>query len=267
MAHRTRVRPAKAEASPHPSDGATSKPRDSAAELKANSYVRGQMTATSFFAAQRVVMAAEKRGAAPLVDNWDGLTDRLQAFGAKVNGGDMTEVERMLAHQAVALQSIFTRLVEGAMSAEMVSSFDLNLRYGLRAQAQCRATLETLAAIKNPSVVFARQANLTTGPQQINNGVAPRARGGSVEFDQTEQSGGQHELRQDGGTSALALGDDSPMAPMGAIDGAADAGRQGAVLSQRMEGRHAGSAAAGRPGPARSAEVRRATVTQAQESK
>jgi hypothetical protein len=43
------------------------------------------------------------------------------------------------------------------------------MRYGLRAQAQCRATLETLAAIKNPPTVFARQANIANGPQQVNN--------------------------------------------------------------------------------------------------
>lgn len=33
-----------------------------------------------------------------------------------------------------------------------------------------RATLETLAAIKNPPMVYPRQANLTTGPQQVNGG-------------------------------------------------------------------------------------------------
>jgi len=40
---------------------------------------------------------------------------------------------------------------------------------------------ETLAAIKNPPTVSARQANIANGPQQVNNGVpalpeAPRAR-------------------------------------------------------------------------------------------
>lgn len=40
-------------------------------------------------------------------------------------------------------------------------------RMALKAQNQCRMTLETLATIENPPVVFARQANVTTGPQQI----------------------------------------------------------------------------------------------------
>ena len=35
------------------------------------------------------------------------------------------------------------------------------------------ATLETLANIKNPPVVFARQVNIAQGPQQVNNGMMP----------------------------------------------------------------------------------------------
>jgi hypothetical protein len=36
-------------------------------------------------------------------------------------------------------------------------------------------TLETLATIKNPPVVFARQANIAQGPQQVNNQMMPAA--------------------------------------------------------------------------------------------
>ena len=44
---------------------------------------------------------------------------------------------------------------------------------GLRAQSQCRATIETLAVIKNPqAVAFVRQANIAAGPQQVNNGMS-----------------------------------------------------------------------------------------------
>ena len=43
----------------------------------------------------------------------------------------------------------------------------------MKAQNQCRMTLETLAAIKNPPVVFAKQANINqgNGNQQVNNGT------------------------------------------------------------------------------------------------
>ena len=40
------------------------------------------------------------------------------------------------------------------------------MRMALKAQNQCRMTLETLATIKNPPVVFAKQANTAQGPQQ-----------------------------------------------------------------------------------------------------
>jgi hypothetical protein len=45
---------------------------------------------------------------------------------------------------------------------------EVRLRLALKAQTQCRATVETLATMKNP-VVFAKQANIAHGPQQINN--------------------------------------------------------------------------------------------------
>jgi hypothetical protein len=43
------------------------------------------------------------------------------------------------------------------------------MRLALKAQGQCRATVETIATIKNPPVVFAKQVNITSGPQQVNN--------------------------------------------------------------------------------------------------
>jgi len=42
------------------------------------------------------------------------------------------------------------------------------MRKTLRAQSQRRSKLETLAAVKNPPVVFAKQADLASGPQQVN---------------------------------------------------------------------------------------------------
>lgn len=60
------------------------------------------------------------------------------------------------------------------MSCDTVPGFEINMRMALRAQNQARATAETLAAVKNPTVVFARQANIAHGPQQVNN-TLPRA--------------------------------------------------------------------------------------------
>jgi hypothetical protein len=38
------------------------------------------------------------------------------------------------------------------------------MHLALKAQGQCRATLETLATIKSPPMVIARQANIAHGP-------------------------------------------------------------------------------------------------------
>lgn len=56
----------------------------------------------------------------------------------------------------------------------------------LKAQSQCRATLETLAAIKVGPAIFARQANIAHGPQQVNNGVIGYERAGESD---SEKSG------------------------------------------------------------------------------
>ena len=82
-------------------------------------------------------------------------------------------------NQATALQSLFSRLAARAIGWDELEPFEAYMRMALRAQAQCRATLETLAAIKNPPVVFAQAGERRRhGPQQINNGMAtqPRAR-------------------------------------------------------------------------------------------
>ena len=66
---------------------------------------------------------------------------------------------------------------------EHLGATESYMRLALKAQSQSRATVETLAAIKNPPVVFARQANINNGgQQQVNNGPAAqpqRARAGA----------------------------------------------------------------------------------------
>ena len=48
---------------------------------------------------------------------------------------------------------------------------DTYLRLALKAQGQCRATLETPTNIKKPRpMAFVKQANIAHGPQQVNNG-------------------------------------------------------------------------------------------------
>jgi len=102
-------------------------------------------------------------------------------------------------NQATALQTVFARLVERGMGCTEIAPFEANLRMGLRAQSQCRATLETLAAIKNPtSVSFVRQANIAHGPQQVNNGDAAPSQPSRPRENEIKQTFGGYQWRTAG---------------------------------------------------------------------
>ena len=131
-----------------------------------------------------------------------------------VHGGDLGSAEAMLINQASALQALFVRLSERAMEQAHMPNLEGFMRLALRAQSQCRATLETLATIKNPPVVYARQANVTTGPQQNNFGVAR----GENEIKQTQQSEATDELLPDARAQGNACGDDQTLEALGEVD-------------------------------------------------
>ena len=102
------------------------------------------------------------------------LLDKIEAQTESVLTGDLGEMEAMLVGQALTLQSTFTVL---SRRAAAIVGWNINLtesylKLALRAQGQCRATIETLAEIKNPrSVAFIKQGNFAQN-QQINQGGA-----------------------------------------------------------------------------------------------
>lgn len=100
----------------------------------------------------------------------------------KINNGDLSELEATLAAQAVSLNSIFN--VMAKRSADNIGHYlktvEIYLRLALKAQAQCVRTIEVLAAIKNPPIVYAKQANIAQGHQQINNNSSPTHAGKTI---------------------------------------------------------------------------------------
>lgn len=139
------------------------------------------------------------------------VLDSLNEHAGEIKGGDLSHVEAMLGGQASALNAIFAELARrGAMNmGEYIGAAETYLKLALKAQGQCRATLETLAAIKNPPVVFAKQANIAHGPQQVNNGEAvPLARAKEIDNQPTELLEHDHGQRLDTGTAATASGSD-----------------------------------------------------------
>jgi len=141
---------------------------------------------------------------------------REQAFA--VSRGDMSHAEAMLISQATALQSLFTHLTERGLVQSHMPNLEGFMRLALKAQAQSRATLEALATIKNPPIVYARQANVTTGPQQINNGTAAPSPAREIITEQNQLSGGTHELLPDTRTSGNASRVDPTLETLGEIN-------------------------------------------------
>lgn len=177
-----------------------------------------QLVASPALAASRAIQAVEEKGGFGRYLDMPELINCLRDQAAVVNGGDLALTEAMLMNQATTLQSLFSRLIERGMGCDHYPGFEANLKMALRAQSQCRATLETLAAIKNPPIVFAKQANVTSGPQQVNNGVAAPSRPREIEAEQTQLSGGPHELLADTRASGDACRVDPALETLGEVD-------------------------------------------------
>lgn len=92
---------------------------------------------------------------------------------------------------------------------------DRFMRLGLKAQSECRTTLEALAKVKNSrAVAFVRQANIANDNQQVIN----EARAGEVENQPNELLEGTHVTRLDAGAARKAVRGDSSLATVEAID-------------------------------------------------
>lgn len=118
--------------------------------------------------AQRVIEASQPPGIREELDT-PSLLDELVEQARRLGKGDTSQPEAMLINQAVALQSLFAGLTERALAQPSSPYFQELMRLGLKAQGQCRSTLQALAALKAPPSIYAQQANVTSGPQQINN--------------------------------------------------------------------------------------------------
>lgn len=139
-----------------------------------------------------------------------------------VNGGDLSGVEEMLITQAHALDSIFTEMAKRAAlnMGEHLDATQTYMQLALKAQTQCRTTLQTLAEIKNPRpVAFVKQANISNGPQQVNNGTDSTVRAGkTIEPSTNEQSQDSHELLPHTRAPSFAIPTDPQMEAVGKIN-------------------------------------------------
>jgi hypothetical protein len=144
---------------------------------------------------------------------------------AAVRAGDLSGAESTLAAQAVALDAIFHELARRAAlnMGEYLPAAETYMRLAMKAQSQCRTTLQALAEIKNPRpVAFVKQANIAHGPQQVNNGTPPDrlapARAGNLESEQSKllEASSDGEWMDIGATGAAGRSD-KELAPVGEV--------------------------------------------------
>lgn len=101
-----------------------------------------------------------------------GLMDyvcHVQALTREAECGDLAIASRLLAAQAVTLDSMFTELARRA-ALNMGEYLDAAERYGrlaLKAQANSRATLEALAKLHQPRAQTVRHVHVNEGGQAV----------------------------------------------------------------------------------------------------
>lgn len=181
-------------------------------------------------------------------DEFGAIHKELKTAIERTKAGGTEQADEMLTAQAVALNQVFMEM--GRRAALNMNQYpeatDTYLRLALKAQSQCRQTLESLAEIRNPRhVAFVKQANIAGGHQQINNGgpvtaadltddalahvvaqgETPR---GEIENQPNELSGEfANVTRLDTSAKSPASRGDHKVATVGAIDRPAQRRRQG----------------------------------------
>ena len=100
------------------------------------------------------------------------VADRGHAQAKAIAAGDLSQLEHMLLTQATALQAMFIDLACRAKNQTNIDLTQILTTLALKSASGSRQAITALAELRMPkSVLFAKQANLTTGPQQINNGA------------------------------------------------------------------------------------------------
>lgn len=97
----------------------------------------------------------------------------LKERATEINGGNLKKLETLLAAQAYALDSVFSSMIARARLniGHYPDTVNKYMGLALRAQSQCRSTVEAIAEIQNPRPYI---QNNRAEYQQVNNGVQPR---------------------------------------------------------------------------------------------
>ena len=158
--------------------------------------------------------------------NFQSTMQVLEKTIQQIQSGDLSKIEEMYVSQAVALEVMFTSLARRAKAQEKLLQYETHMRFALKAQNQCRATLQALVQLKQPSnTTFVKKANIAQGHQQVNNlaekNITP-----------------QNELLRDSyaqldtGTTTTPKGVDTTLEALGKINGRKNTKRQEKVITK-----------------------------------
>lgn len=108
---------------------------------------------------------------------------------AKARAGDKALASNLLAAQAMTLDAVFTELARrSAMNmGEYLDASDRYMRLALKAQANCRATLEALAKLHQPREQTVKHVHVNEGGQAIVADQFHQATGGRENGKSNEQ--------------------------------------------------------------------------------
>ena len=156
------------------------------------------------------------------------LMTEMQTKFKEVNDGDLSTLEAMLVGQATALQTMFTSLAMKAANQEYLKNYQSFMVLALKAQAQSRATISALVDLKYPkqAATFVKQANISNGHQQVNNGAIPEqyaqahAHTGDIQTAPNKLLEANHGQRLDIGAQAKTGRANQRVEAVGAVHGA-----------------------------------------------
>lgn len=171
------------------------------------------------------------------------MVGELSRHVSDVKAGNLNRPEAMLLSQAHALDVIFNSLAQraGANIGKQAELFERYLRMALKAQSQCRTTLEALAEIKAPrSATFIKQANIAE-QQQVNNGNVMNGGAGCAHEKTSDRP---NELLTESPYATLDTGrerttgrENSPLEAMVKVDRPENGGRKDAQQPERVAAR------------------------------
>lgn len=136
--------------------------------------------------------------------------------------GDLATAEATLVSQAASLNSIFTELARRAAlnMGEYLVATQAYMSLALKAQAQCRATLEALVALKKRQSSRFLEANVAHAPQRLNDSDGRYGKAETPNLAPNKLLETDFGQRLDSGAAIAAIPRDQAMVPVEASDGA-----------------------------------------------